>query len=50
MTTTTAPRTEMFYSEAHARWAVRYITDDDAHGIAAGSEFLTALTDKDATP
>lgn len=50
MTTTTAPtapQTELFYSEQHQSWAVRYITDDDALGIAAGSEFLTALKDKD---
>lgn len=50
MTTTPAPATELFYSEPHRTWAVRYLTDDDAHGIAAGSEFLTALTDKDTTP
>jgi len=49
MQTITAPKTELFYSTDRQTWAVRYLTDDNAHGIATGSEFLTALTDKDTT-
>lgn len=33
-------KTELFYSDAHQSWAVRYLEDDIDLGIAAGSEML----------
>lgn len=43
------PATETF-TDAHGRPAVRYLTDDTAHGIAAGSEVLTPVTAYATTP